>query len=312
MRGYFWVILIFSLAMAPAVTAWGNLGHELVAAIGDARLNDNAKAAALRLLPEEGGSLAAIATWADDFREDFPWSFRHHFVNTADYQCGFNYLLDCKEDDCVVGAINNYTSILHRYARGADVAPSLATDALKFVVHFMGDIHQPMHVSFASDEGGNLISVDFMGHASNLHGVWDYDIIDQRLADMFSSSDADPAAAYLTFLETRINSSPWIDYIRQWEACPLQQPCAWLWAEESAKHACDAHTAAAAVDYQLEEEYYQRFTVFIDERISMAGVRLATLLNSIFPEDGQRGPWVVAALEDGSNASGRGQAAVSS
>eukprot|EP00735_Rhodelphis_limneticus_P003500 TRINITY_DN1497_c0_g1::TRINITY_DN1497_c0_g1_i1::g.27197::m.27197 TRINITY_DN1497_c0_g1::TRINITY_DN1497_c0_g1_i1::g.27197 ORF type:complete len:305 (-),score=55.74,sp/Q9C9G4/ENDO2_ARATH/35.23/3e-56,S1-P1_nuclease/PF02265.11/2.6e-60 TRINITY_DN1497_c0_g1_i1:699-1613(-) len=274
--------LCVSLALIQSCCAWGEDGHEMVAAVAKNRLNSRAKAEITKLLPEVDGDIVKIATWADEFRIDNPWSFTYHFVNTPDYACKFRYLTDCVNDACVVGALFNYTSILDRYILGDPSIPrDEATTALKFVVHFHGDIHQPMHVSFKSDEGGNLYPVTFYNKTTQMHGLFDYEMIERRIELEFPEG----MYQYAAHIESRLGVSPWLDYLRQWESCPNESPCPGLWAEESSKHACDAYYMANANNGLIEDAFYNRFIHLIDERIAMGGVRLATTLNSLWPEN---------------------------
>ena len=120
--------------------------------------------------------LARVATWADEVKhsKEYHWSSQLHYVDTHDHapeHCVFSVKHDCSNKKCVVGAIYNYTSQL----MDANTDKKNKMVALKFVVHFIGDIFQPAHV-IGQERGGNGDHVMFDHHKSNIHSVWDTDI----------------------------------------------------------------------------------------------------------------------------------------
>ncbi|KZV57586.1 endonuclease precursor-like [Dorcoceras hygrometricum] len=131
------------------------------------------------LLPDyANGDLSAVCVWPDQVRHwyKYRWTSPLHFIDTPDQACNFNYQRDCHDshgvkDMCVAGAIRNFTNQLSHYRHGTSDRRHNMTEALLFLAHFMGDIHQPMHVGFTSDEGGNTIELRWFRHKSNLHHV---------------------------------------------------------------------------------------------------------------------------------------------
>ena len=171
-------LLLFSLPMPAA--AWGPAGHRIVATLAEAELRPVAKAEVRKLTG--GHSLADIATWADDLRDD---PSRHalarstaplHYVNFADPQCRYDAARECRQGRCVVAAIERYAAVL------ADRDESAATraQALRFVVHFVADVHQPLHAGYRDDRGGNRYQVQFEGRGTHLHAVWDSRVLASR------------------------------------------------------------------------------------------------------------------------------------
>lgn len=117
--------------------------------------------------------LASIASWADDYRETSAgsWSAPFHFIDAQDNppsSCNVDYSRDCGSTGCSISALANYTQ---RVADGRLSAENTA-EALKFLVHFVGDITQPLHDE-SYEVGGNDISVTFNGYKDNLHADWD-------------------------------------------------------------------------------------------------------------------------------------------
>lgn len=169
------------LAVAVPAVAWGSLGHRLVAALAWDELNPRARAEIrVLLVGESDPTLPGIASWADELRANDPdlgkRSAPWHYVNIAEHDCRYDAALACRGGDCVVEAIRAQTAILAD--RGNSRAARL--QALKFVVHFVGDVHQPMHAGYAHDKGGNEVQVNLAGAGANgqgwggnLHSLWD-------------------------------------------------------------------------------------------------------------------------------------------
>lgn len=162
---------------APA-HAWGPQGHRLVGAIADAKLTPTARAEVSRLLRgETDPTLAGVSNWADDLREHDPdlgrRSTRWHYVNLAEDGCAYEPTAHCPDGDCVIEAIRRQEALLAD-RRQPD---AVRAQALKFLVHFVGDVHQPLHTGYAKDRGGNTYQLQVRGQGSNLHRVWDGDVV---------------------------------------------------------------------------------------------------------------------------------------
>ncbi|KAH9746803.1 Endonuclease 2 [Citrus sinensis] len=149
------------------------------------RLSEAAADAVKQLLPESADNdLGSVCTWADHVKFHYHWSSALHFIDTPDNLCTYQYNRDCKDEDgvkgrCVAGAINNYTTQLLSYnSASSSHSEYNLTEALLFLSHFIGDIHQPLHVGFTSDRGGNTIDVHWYTRKQVLHHVWDNNIIE--------------------------------------------------------------------------------------------------------------------------------------
>ncbi|MFH0981978.1 MAG: S1/P1 nuclease [Planctomycetota bacterium] len=260
-----WKIVPLVLLVVPApCLGWGQDGHRIVAVIATDYLTPPAQATVNQLLG--GPSLADVANWADEIKSDrtYRWASPLHYANVAPEADGFDLARDCPPDGCVVSAIIKYAEVL----RSKDAGAIEKTEALKFLVHFVGDVHQPLHVSRAKDKGGNDIKVDFFYDRTNLHRVWDSELI-RRTKKPWS-----PYAA-----ELRQAITP--ELLAEWRG--VTDPGEW--ATESYRLAL-SHAYAVPQDGQLGQEYFERCIPVVDQRLTMAGVRLATLLNRIFAEDG--------------------------
>jgi nuclease S1 len=165
------LLLVLLLCLADPAAAWSARGHRLVAALAEAELSAGARDAALALLQPDGdASLAAVAAWADTVRDqpEWRWTAPLHYVNLSP-SCGYDAARNCRDGACIVAAVDRFAAEL------ADPALPRArrAEALKFLVHMVGDLHQPLHAGFAHDRGGNTFQVNFEGQGSNLHAIWD-------------------------------------------------------------------------------------------------------------------------------------------
>jgi hypothetical protein len=272
------------------VPNWGPAGHEIVASIAKNFLGTNATKLCKYLLPDIEGDIVQIANWADEVRRqpEYEWSGPCHFINTPDWKCNYSRLRDCHNDAgtqgyCVDGAIQNFTKRVQDSRLGQDQQ----AEALKFLVHFVGDIHQPLHVGFTTDEGGNTIEGTFEGQSTNLHVVWDTHMIVKRITDDYRGSQD----SYVNWFIKQING-PWKNDAATWRQCPNPAPdnaCSSDWASESIGLACtNAYVESDGKrhvpdGFRLADPYYNRNIPVIEEQLARAGVRLANVLNLIAP-----------------------------
>jgi hypothetical protein len=145
--------------------SWGRTGHNVIGRIAANHLTARAKAGVAALLGNE--TLAGVASWADDNRDRSTASW--HFINV---ETGLSF---DEFKDQVNSKTDVYTALVKEEGILGDDHASREhrVNALKYVVHFVGDIHQPMHVSRAEDKGGNTIQVQYDGQGTNLHSLWD-------------------------------------------------------------------------------------------------------------------------------------------
>jgi hypothetical protein len=252
-------------APAPAL-AWGPPGHRLVAGLAEAQLHPAARAEALRLLASEGEAadgLAGIANWADDFRKNGgergaqtgPW----HYL---DFRDGCDYLpaRDCPRDGCVVAAIDQQLLRLSD-RRNSDAE---RVEALKFLVHLVGDVHQPLHASPMPDQGGNDFQISLQGEGTNLHKVWDTLILQRAMAQ--SKLDED---GYLRLLQAQPPLPP--DATRRSDR-PARE-----WALQSCRLVQAKGFYPPA--HKLGDDYLDAQRPLVDRQLRLAGARLADMLN---------------------------------
>ena len=240
--------------------SWGTEGHRIVAEIAEQLLEpDTAHKVRDLLALENATTLADAANWADQIRgqrrETAPW----HFVDIPISAPAYDAARDCPQNNCVVAKIEQFTAEL----RDASLPPRERLEALKFVVHFIGDVHQPLHASDNGDRGGNEIRVKFLGRRTNLHAVWDTGI----LAPAVNGDER----AYALRLFHRITPAQ----LTAWQnGSPVE------WANE-------AHAVAVQAIYgklphdsgTLPESYETAALPTADLQLERAGVRLASVLN---------------------------------
>jgi hypothetical protein len=162
------------LLPAPA-WAWGPEGHEVVAHIAGMNLTPKARAGVAALLGGEAeASMAIAANWADEIRDARPQTSSWHYVNLEiDGDHRYVPARDCSGGNCAVGQILRDEAILR-----SNAVPAAKTEALKFLIHFVGDIHQPLHAADNHDRGGNDVRIALRrGRPMTLHHFWDDDVV---------------------------------------------------------------------------------------------------------------------------------------
>jgi len=261
-RSLAFVAIMF--AVAPSAQAWGPLGHSVVAELAQRHLDPAAEAELERLLaPEHTRRLADVANWADQIQNDpaqkVLWDQTRslHYINFHGGDCDYVPPRDCRDGRCVVAGVQHYIGVLGDRSQ-SDAA---RRDALKFVVHFVGDMHQPLHAGFRDDKGGNGYQVQFNGKGSNLHKVWDSGLLSTRGLDWQSYAQALDARG-LVDLPAPI--------------APLDNPYA-QWAEESCRF-----TGAAGFypdGHKIDQAYVAAELPLAEQRLREAGRRLAEVLN---------------------------------
>ncbi len=276
------VLLALLLAAIPLALAWSALGHRLVGALAERHLTPAAEAQVKLLLAgERDPTLAGVATWADDLRNSNPAEFkrtsRWHYINTPPGTCDYVAARDCPDGNCVIAAIQKQTAIL------ADRSQPLAArrEALKFIVHFVGDVHQPMHANNRNDLGGNKYQISLrtdlkpeayakeryvdgvMG--TNLHAVWDYYI----LGSASHGTGGEPGLHQYVDL---LDALPWPPLN---DDGPNTGPVAW--AGESCRLVDSRHLYPDT--HKLDRSYLDAERPLAEQRVRQAAWRLAQLLN---------------------------------
>jgi hypothetical protein len=247
------------LMLTPTpVFAWGAEGHEIVALIAARELSPPARAQVARLL----GSTAMMvheSNWADEIRDQRPETGPWHYVDIPLRAPGYDARRDCPDRDCAVAQIEKDLRILANRTLGEGAR----AEALRFLIHFTADVHQPLHAEDNDDRGGNQIRVVMGRERANLHRVWDADVVEVQGVDAAAAADS---------IERSISSA---------------QRKAWT-SGTAAGWANEAHAIARDRIYpplqgrrelRLPRDYAWRQAATARIQLARAGVRLAWLLN---------------------------------
>jgi len=240
-------------------SAWGQKGHRIVGAVAAKHLNETTKRSIQQLLQNK--SLASVAVWADTIKKARPETKPWHYVDIPNSADSYSEARDCEDEhqelDCVVAKIDEFTPVL----TDRSAAPEDRQEALKFLVHFVGDINQPLH-AIKDARGGNDIDVTFFGESKcgrfdcNLHGVWDDSMIEHTGLTQ---------AQYVSHLEKLIT-----DEGLTADGTTVD------WANQSHKLAQAAWVTSGT---DIGQTYYDAQIKVVDHQLAIAGLRLAKLLN---------------------------------
>ncbi|EWC45905.1 hypothetical protein DRE_04912 [Drechslerella stenobrocha 248] len=268
----------------PTAAAWGYLGHKTVALLASRHLLPET-ASFVRSLLYRDQTIMDAAVWADRYAH-VPlgrYSKGWHYIDARDEpptSCGIQYNRDCGDDGgkggCVVSALVNMTSRLQD-----DTLPwPQRAQALRFVLHFLGDIHQPLHTEHLA-RGGNGVHVRFHNHDTNLHSIWDSAIIEAA-----HGRASDRSIARLTDdLYNRLSDGGMYAADKEhWRSClnvSDVQECALQWANESNAYICSYVLAGEVEGKELGGDYADGAVPIIERMIAAAGYRLAGWLNMI-------------------------------
>jgi len=264
------LVIFLSIAfLTTCCFAWGPEGHRVIAEVARARLTPTAREQVRELLGND--DLAAISVWADDVRYDRPESFAWHFVDIPRNASGFSEARDCYRPNekypsslqdhrnCVVDRI----TIFEQVVSDRKAPRQERVEALKFLVHFVGDIHQPMH-AIGEARGGNDIHVIEFGatqcgkYPCNLHYAWDMGLIEHTgLTE----------EQYVEKIQHLIASEK---FTADWVGTPE------AWVNESFRVAKEVWLSDGGL---VDQRYYERNIPVVNARLQMAGMRLAAVLN---------------------------------
>ncbi len=311
------VSILAVLSMPASARAWGCEGHQVIALLAEKHLTPHALATAKQILasspidpslsryckPVETDPLADASTWPDDVRSQRPDTPPWHYIDIPLGTKDRNLAKYCDpKEGCVTSAIADDLAVL----RSKNADPQKRADALRFLIHFVGDLHQPLHAATDNDQGGNCVPVTFFGdapqlrnpqfesYAPNLHGVWDTNILERAT----TGKSGEEVAAELDVAFRR--------KIARWQKGPANID-AWVWesyqlAVKTAygklparvpvetpqlvrSCADDDHvsTRRLKLDERLSDAYQSASVPAVRERLAQAGARLAFLLNQIWP-----------------------------
>ncbi|HLL83807.1 MAG TPA: S1/P1 nuclease [Longimicrobium sp.] len=286
MRKILSVLVGLVAALMPAsALAWGEDGHQIIAAIAHQHLTPEASEQVRKLLGSQRLYDTEVAAWADKIRDDRPETSHWHYADIPLSADSYVRTRDCKDSNCAVDKIDSFRRQL------ADPAASAAArvEALKFLVHFVADLHQPLHAADNNDHGGNKVSVRYPGRLrpTNLHATWDVLVLDDALAARSSDSDLGP---HVLALDATIKP----EHVTEWTATVD----AAAWANEAHKLAQRIYKElppkGGILAPKLKADYGASNRAAVELQLKRAGIRLAMLLNLAFAPPGSTAPRPVA------------------
>lgn len=248
----------------PPASAWSMTTHAVICEIAWQRLDDSARAfiRSVRLADPGAGTgrlFSQSCAWADSVRNTtHRETYEYHFINGQRGARTIDWRRDCGAYDCVATAVVRYARYLADPPRSRSDSLRRA-EALKFLGHFVGDLHQPLHAGYRDDLGGNLQSARWGGSTRNLHSIWDGALPEHARAVSFEDA-------------RRLNAE-----ITQREAAQWTSSNVFDWVGESwALATTELYKFAEGED--LSDAYATRMEPIVVRRIKMAGVRLAWLV----------------------------------
>ncbi|MDO6763015.1 S1/P1 nuclease [Agarivorans sp. 1_MG-2023] len=243
------LLFIITLISLPS-HAFGVLGHQLIAYIAQQQLTPHANHQIELLL--DGQSLVNASTWADQARRTALWkhSGPWHYINIPEEQSLQQAKRSSKGD--VLSQLKYFENTLLDQTLNNEERQQ----ALKFYIHFVGDLHQPLHVAYAKDRGGNSTRVKWYGKTSNLHRVWDTQLLDTK------HGSVEQYAQYLARNYPRTNTQgSYEDWLQETRALV---PAAYQFSS-----------------IKLADEYAEQHRSSLEKQLMRAGTRLASKLNQL-------------------------------
>lgn len=273
--------LLAGLVVTAPALAWGPQGHALIADIAAAHLTPTARHEIGQLLAlDHQHHLDEVASWPDAIRAERPATGPWHYVDIPLYADQYQAHRDCPNGRCVVARITRFAAVLG----DRSAAPARRLEALKFVVHFVADVQQPLHAEDHDDKGGNDVKLAYFGRRTNLHAVWDSAILDRALGLTVRrdySFDYGPTRNAANRLDADITAHERDTWGRDVDPAHLDRAVV-RWANQ-------AHRLARTVAYadlppaprrDWSQAYQRRTWPVVRRQIQRGGVRLAAVLNT--------------------------------
>lgn len=246
------------------VFAWGKIGHRITGEIAEIYLTEKTRSSIQTLLghkvSKEAVGLASMSNHADFIKSDPKMRKRYNHWHYLSFDNGDDikqYIKKNPKAENIIFAIKHFSNILKNNKNKAEER----IFALKLLVHFVGDIHQPLHLGKESDRGGNKISVKWFNEKTNLHSIWDEKIIQSQ------------ELSYTEYANELKNISA--SDLKKWQEGDL-----FAWAQESKDYVPKLYDTGKGKYW--EYNYTYTHLAFMNQRLQMGGVRLAQLLNQIF------------------------------
>lgn len=274
------------LGVPSAALAWGKDGHQVVGKVAHKHLTSKARNAIDELLQDhQFQSLAdsRLTNWADTikssaaYRHKYPKMNQWHYIDVdvhADL-AKLNLTSFCLDENCALGAIKRFRAVLKDSSKSVQDR----RESLFFLAHIIGDIHQPLHCAERNnDKGGNLVRVhlpDDTSHVTNLHKVWDTDLVEEAMGTL---SSVDYATRLTNTLSTDRRKAFQKGTIEDWIIDSHKIARTKVYTDRGSK------ISAGNAPHKLSEDYIQQGAEIVEEQLTKGGVRLAQFLNDAFKE----------------------------
>lgn len=250
------ICVLINLKLSASEPSWGSKGHRVVGEIANKYLKSKTKREIKRLLNRE--SLASVSTFADEiksddrYREFYTW----HYINMP-----MNTMYDASKrnpkGDLVSGIAHCISVIKNKNSSKNDKA-----FYLKFLIHLIGDLHQPMHVGLAEDKGGNNFKVQWFYNNTNLHEVWDTKMLEHH---------------GMSYTELAINAK----FLTKKQIQDIQKGTVIDWVNETHKLTKKVYNSVKPGENLKYKYAYLHFGT-VQSQLQIAGIRLAKILNDLF------------------------------
>ena len=260
--------IVVLVSTAPPVWAWGPLGHRVIARLAERKLNPSARKAVAALL-EEAETIADASTWADEHVRDIPKSGPWHYVDVPLDEPKYNVKFsgEVPEKGCIVEKIKEFKKTLNDRAKPIEERRL----ALRFLIHLIEDLHMPLHVGDNQDKGGNKTQIRFFEEGTNMHRLWDSGMI------LRAGDSEDFWVADLTELDTlEKRQLAMRGTVDDWATESLLLARAAYLVPETGKRLKPGQ--------KFGDAYLNTHLPVVRKRLYQASIRLAVVLNEIFPE----------------------------
>lgn len=253
-------IFFGSVALTTTIFAWGEEGHKMTAEVARKYLDPEVLKEVETLL--NGTSLADAAVWMDEVRRESRYfhMVTWHYINLEKDE---EYKKNNEEN-----IVNELRIVVKKLNNRKKYSKKDIERHLKILFHLMGDLHQPMHNGYGSDRGGNNVPVQIRDNPTNLHGVWDYEIISLKKI-------------------TTADCLKWGEQVSPEELKAIGRLNVVDWFKESRAY---LDVAYATKDGKLDDQYIDTAAEIVKSRIFKGGYRLASVLNRLFKKGEEKKP----------------------
>ena len=248
MRKQIILILAFSLVLKPiTLLAWGHEGHKIIADIAQSQMNPNIIDSVQKYLGAT--TFEEASCWLDNLRNEHQYDYMKpwHFINIGK---GQTYTPEPGDKNCVTELQRAINELENR----SNLSPDQINFDIKVIFHLVGDLHQPLHCGYKSDKGGNAVEVEFLNKKSNLHKVWDTEIIYKQYIKPDNCSNSGKPGNIKT-----------IDVL--------------AWLNESRQLLPNVYNYQNGI---IDHNYINENVPIIEKQLYLAGSRLALILNTTF------------------------------